>query len=694
MESRCRAVLSAAWALAIAVFLAAMLGNAPAFAQQAPAQPVPPPAKVQQLLDLLADPEVKAWLETKAPPASGAGMPMSNRLDEWQEAVRNRIAALKAAIPRLPGEFAQAGEVAMDDMHTGRGSVLLIVLVLIGVGYGAEYVFRRLLARGGDPQATIAEGRHAHALQLLTELVPLAVFSVASVGLFILFDWPPFLKRAVLTYLSAFIAFRFVGLLSWHMLMPHRSGEPAADLSEADARFWQRRISIFAGIFFFGWAVTSLMPLLRFSDEAQSLIAYAFGLGLLGTAIEVVWRHPRAGTPRHPVRDWLLTVYLVLLWLVWVAGMIGVLWLGIYALVLPSLLSRVGRLAQTLAGTAGARGAWGVVLHSMVGRGARAVVILAALGWLALVVRSSGMFADRVVIANAVDITIRAIGVLLVADIVWNLAKAYIDHRLQVSDRPGANDEEKARSQRLRTLLPIFRNSLAVFIVVVAALTILSGMGVQIGPLIAGAGIFGVAIGFGSQTLVRDVISGVFYMLDDAFRVGEYIQSGSYMGTVEGFSLRSVRLRHHRGPVYTVPFGDLGAVQNMSRDWAIEKLTVNVTYDSDVDLAKKIIKQIGQDLAKDPEFAPIIIEPLKMQGVDSFGEFAVALKLKMVTKPGQQYVMKRRALLMIKKAFDENGIKIATPTVQVSSGGDAAAAAAQATVRRRKAAATQKKAPA
>ena len=87
------------------------------------------------------------------------------------EAVRNRIAALKAAIPRLPGEFAQAGEVAMDDMHTGRGSVLLIVLVLIGVGYGAEYVFRRLLARGGDPQATIAEGRHAHALQLLTELV-------------------------------------------------------------------------------------------------------------------------------------------------------------------------------------------------------------------------------------------------------------------------------------------------------------------------------------------------------------------------------------------------------------------------------------------------------------------------------------------------------------------------------------------
>jgi small-conductance mechanosensitive channel len=319
---------------------------------------------------------------------------------------------------------------------------------------------------------------------------------------------------------------------------------------------------------------------------------------------------------------------------------------------------------------------------------ARAVVILLALAWLSAVIRSAGVLADRLVIADAVDVTLKTILILLAADIAWNVAKTYIDHRLGNHDATAGDDNLKARDQRLRTLLPIFRNSLAVFIVLVACLTILAGMGVQIGPLVAGAGIFGVAIGFGSQTLVRDVISGVFYMLDDAFRVGEYIQSGSYMGTVEGFSLRSVRLRHHRGPIYTVPFGELGAVQNMSRDWAIDKMTVNVTYDADIDLARKLVKQIGQDLAKDPEFAPIVIQPLKMQGVDSFGEFAIALKLKMVTKPGQQFTMKRRALLMIKKAFDENGIKIATPTVQVSGSSDAAsAAAAQATVRRRKASA-------
>jgi moderate conductance mechanosensitive channel len=204
----------------------------------------------------------------------------------------------------------------------------------------------------------------------------------------------------------------------------------------------------------------------------------------------------------------------------------------------------------------------------------------------------------------------------------------------------------------------------------------LSALGVEIGPLIASAGIVGVAVGFGSQTLVRDIISGIFYLSDDAFRVGEYIQSGNYRGTVESFSLRSVKLRHHRGPVYTVPFGQLGAVQNMSRDWVIDKMTIGVTYDSDVDKAKKLIKDIGKQLAADPEFAAHVIEPLKMQGVEQFGDYAIQLRLKMMTKPNEQFVMRRRALAMIKKAFDENGIRFASPTVQVSGGNATAAAAA------------------
>jgi small-conductance mechanosensitive channel len=204
----------------------------------------------------------------------------------------------------------------------------------------------------------------------------------------------------------------------------------------------------------------------------------------------------------------------------------------------------------------------------------------------------------------------------------------------------------------------------------------LAELGVEIGPLIAGASVVGVAIGFGAQTFVRDVIAGKFYLLDDAFRVGEYIQSGNYKGTVEGFSIRSIRLRHHRGPVYTVPFSLLGAIQNQSRDWVIDKIAIGITYDSDLNLAKKLIKQVGLELAKDPEYAPLILEPLKMQGVDQLGDFAVQIRAKMMTLPGEQFVIRRQAHSMIKKAFDENGIKFAFPTVQIAGEGEATTAAA------------------
>jgi len=239
----------------------------------------------------------------------------------------------------------------------------------------------------------------------------------------------------------------------------------------------------------------------------------------------------------------------------------------------------------------------------------------------------------------------------------------------------------------MRTLLPILRNVLMISGAAIAILMILSSLGIEIAPLVAGAGIVGVAIGFGAQTVVKDIISGVFYLLDDAFRVGEYIESGSFKGTVESFSLRSVKLRHHRGALYTIPFSELGTVQNQSRDWVIEKMTLTVTYDSDVDKARKIVKKIGLELAEDPEFKASVIEPLKMQGIDSFGDVGIVLRMKLKTRPGEQFGIKRRAFMMIKSAFDENGIKLAVPTVQIAGGSEAEiAAAAQQTLAKRKAA--------
>lgn len=268
--------------------------------------------------------------------------------------------------------------------------------------------------------------------------------------------------------------------------------------------------------------------------------------------------------------------------------------------------------------------------------------------------------------------------IALLADFGWAVIKAIIDRKLEEARSLSGPDSVLARRRaRLRTLLPILKNILFVLLLAVVIMTGLSTIGVDVGPLIAGAGVVGVAIGFGSQTLVKDIFSGVFYLLDDAFRVGEYIQSGSYKGTVESFSLRSVKLRHHRGPLTTVPFGDLGAVQNLSRDWVIDKLTLGVAFDTDLDQVKKLIKQVGKELAGDPELAPHILEPLKMQGVEQFGDFAIQVRVKMMTKPGEQFVIRRRAYALIKKAFDANGIKLAFPTVQVAGSGEPAVAAAR-----------------
>jgi small-conductance mechanosensitive channel len=180
-----------------------------------------------------------------------------------------------------------------------------------------------------------------------------------------------------------------------------------------------------------------------------------------------------------------------------------------------------------------------------------------------------------------------------------------------------------------------------------------------------------VAIGFGAQTLVRDVIAGIFFLLDDAFRVGEYIESAELRGTVESFSLRSVKLRHHRGKLHTVPFGELGSITNYSRDWVIDKLRIKVMPDTDIVRLKRIVKDLGKDLMTDPEMADIIIEPPKSQGVQAVADGLLEVSIKVMTQPGEQFVVRRALYQKLMNALAENGIQLATPVVRVA--GDASA---------------------
>jgi small-conductance mechanosensitive channel len=190
-------------------------------------------------------------------------------------------------------------------------------------------------------------------------------------------------------------------------------------------------------------------------------------------------------------------------------------------------------------------------------------------------------------------------------------------------------------------------------------------MGINIGPLIAGAGVIGLAIGFGAQTLVKDIIAGVFFLIDDAFRVGDFIETGGTKGSVEHISLRSLRLRNARGPVHTIPFGSMGTVTNMSRDYIITKLDFRVRYDTNVDKVRKIIKKINKKIQKDEEMGPNLLGKIKSQGVKELDDSAMIMRLKFKSIPGEQFVIRREVYRMIQESFREQGIEFAHRNVTV-----------------------------
>src|SRR3954469_25027845 len=147
--------------------------------------------------------------------------------------------------------------------------------------------------------------------------------------------------------------------------------------------------------------------------------------------------------------------------------------------------------------------------------------------------------------------------------------------------------------RRMATLLPLVRKFLQVVLIAIVAMIVLSSMGIAIGPLLAGAGVVGIAVGLGAQPTIADVLSGVFFLLEDAFHIGDYVEVGNLRGTVEEISLRSLKLRHHRGAIHTLPFGQIKALTNQTRDWSLMRLEFRVASDTDLALVKRIIMGIG-----------------------------------------------------------------------------------------------------
>ncbi|MEX3011975.1 mechanosensitive ion channel family protein [Hoeflea sp. TYP-13] len=290
--------------------------------------------------------------------------------------------------------------------------------------------------------------------------------------------------------------------------------------------------------------------------------------------------------------------------------------------------------------------------------------------------------------------------ILAAGYLVWELVSLWLNRKLAdeqtaagldlESEEPGGGEGGGVGGTRLSTVLPLVKMAAQVSIITITVLIALGHMGVDITPLVAGAGIVGLAIGFGAQTLVKDIMSGLFFLVDDAFRVGEYLEIDGTVGTVEKISVRSLQLRHHQGPVHTIPYGEIPKVTNNSRDWVIVKLKFTVPFDTDVNKVKKLFKQIGKDIMEAP-YAEDIIQTFKSQGVYDVNDVGIVVRGKFMAKPGKQWMIRKDVYARVQKIFAENGIEFARREVRVkmpeaeegAENGDtsqAAAAASQAAI--------------
>lgn len=255
---------------------------------------------------------------------------------------------------------------------------------------------------------------------------------------------------------------------------------------------------------------------------------------------------------------------------------------------------------------------------------------------------------------------IKIVGILIGLLIIYQMSKwitRWVERFIPERDIIGATEAKK----RAYTLGNILRHALLILVSLIAIMMVLGELGVQLGPLLATAGIGALAIGFGAQSLVKDVISGFFIILENQYRIGDVIKVGSVSGLVEQLSLRRTVLRDLEGVVHTIPNGEIKIVSNLSKEWSRCVIDVEVSYNEDIDKVIDLLIEIGKSLEKEEPYKDFILEPIQILGVERFGESGIVIRMMIKTAPLKQWEIGRELRKRIKKCFDEKGIQIPYP---------------------------------
>ena len=637
--------------------------------------------QVATLLDLLGDPAVRERLmAAPTAPAPPTAMPrsMGLMLDRVLGDTRQRIIDLGTQLRALPDALRASWNRVSATMPVSATLDMLIYLVaFVAGGLAAQQLFlfaaRPWLAHFDHHNVETLEHRLAVLVERLAfGILRLGAFAAGSMGTFLLFSWPASSGMIILGYLWATLVVGLSLMVSRFFLAPGAERLRLVPLTTRRAWFWHRRLAMLTAIGALGWQTIVVLRGLGLPPESVELLRQILLLALALCGITIVWTPRHSETlgllsPRRAAFRVLVSFALLLIWLLFLTQatkaalsllVIGAVPVGLY--VLRNAAARVTR-GQWLG-----QGEEVSAVGAIADRCMQALVVVVAAFVLIEIwqIDIATVASSETAMTRLGRGTFEALVILLGADLLWLVVRALIDLRLTGAVVPidDLDGDALRRRARIRTLLPVLRNFLFIFVLIIASLSALAAMGLQIGPLLAGAGVVGIAVGFGAQTLVRDVLSGVFFLLDDAFRVGELIESGGISGTVETFSLRSVKLRHYKGPLHTVPFGDLKAITNYSRDWVNELMELTVVYEADLERVEQAIERVSDEVMQDPLLTSGIITAPVSIGVTAMGVDGIHLGMIVRTRPGQQFKVRAAMFRRIKSAFDADGIRFSDQT--------------------------------
>lgn len=563
--------------------------------------------------------------------------------------------------------------------------------------YGALLPFRRSL-RPSDLPIFAVRGRLA-LLRLGLGLVPIT--ALLAVGLTLLTANPdmPLRTRLVLQGLLFALALsRLIVVLGHVVLAAKVPTQRLLPVPDARALSLQRWLGILGSLAVLGSWLTDAARLLDAPEEPRRLLMRVLGLVLLVGIIGLVrqnrlavahWLRGTAETAPGDLLAWarqnlsahwhrLTIAYLLIGYVVTVlsprgtgfgALLQGTLSTVLVFLAMNLLLYGLNRLAQRAA-LAEARQER-LPLHQPILRALLRLLVtvggvyLILLGW--NVDFSAWMKTELMQRLTGAGISV---SLAIVSAVVCYEILCSILNGAQSRARAGASPLSGIdRAARLQTLLPLIRHSAAVVLSVTVLLIGLSELGVNIAPLLAGAGIVGVAVGFGSQALVKDLITGLFIILEDTIHVGDVVTCGTHTGQVESMTIRTLRLRDLNGALHILPYSEVTGFINQTRGFAYAVMELGVAYASDLRRVFAVLAEVGAALQQDAEMGPNILAPAEVQGVLNFADSAIIVRVRIKTLPGQQWPVRFAYMLAIKERFDAEGIVIPFPTVTHQFGG-------------------------